>query len=159
MSAITIAGLIAIGYLLAIVEIFVPGGIFGIIGTALIISGVLGSAFAYGASVAVPLGFGCMIAGVVLFAFWVNFFPKSWVGKKINLEARNAKNEGYVSQSSGMVDLIGKRGTAQTDLRPGGVALIDGRRVDVVADGMFVEKGTAIVVASVDSNRVVVRVV
>jgi membrane-bound serine protease (ClpP class) len=159
MSAITIAGLIAIGYLLAIVEIFVPGGIFGIIGTAMIISGVLGSAFAFGSSVAVPLGFGCMIGGVVIFAFWVNFFPKSWVGRRINLEASNTKTGGYVSQAAGMVELIGKQGVAQTDLRPAGVAVIEGHRVDVVTEGMFVDKGTHIVVASADSNRVVVRVV
>ncbi len=159
MSAMTIAGLIAIGYLLAIVEIFVPGGIFGVIGTALIIVGVLGSAMTFGSSVAVPLGFGCMIGGVVVFAFWVNFFPKSWIGKKINLEASNTKDGGYVSQAAGMVDLVGKHGTAQTDLRPAGVAMIEGRRVDVVTEGMFVDKGSNLVVASADSNRVVVRVV
>jgi len=157
MSAATIAGLIAIGYLLAIIEIFVPGGIFGIIGTALVISGVLGAAFAYGASVAVPLGFGCLFGGVILFAFWVNFFPKSWVGQMLNLQAQNTKDEGYVSQAPGLIDLLGKRGVTQTDLRPAGVALIDGKRVDVVTEGMFVEKGASIEVASVDSNRVVVR--
>ncbi len=159
MSTITIAGLIAIGYLLAIVEIFVPGGVFGVIGAALIITGVVGSAFTFGSSVAIPLGFGCMVAGVILFTFWVNFFPKSWIGRRINLEASNTKTEGYVSQAPELVDLVGKRGTAQTDLRPAGVAMIDGRRVDVVTEGMFIEKGTAIVVASADSNRVVVRVV
>lgn len=159
MSALTIGGLIAIGYLLAVVEIFVPGGIFGVIGTALIICGVLGSAYTYGSAVAVPLGFGCMIGGVILFAFWVNFFPRSWIGRRINLEASNTRDEGYSSQAAGMVELVGKRGTAQTDLRPAGVALIEGRRVDVVTEGMFVDKGSAVVVASADSNRVIVRVI
>jgi membrane-bound serine protease (ClpP class) len=157
MSTVTIVGLIVIGYILAIIEIFVPGGIFGIIGTGLIITGVLGSFFVGGASIGIPLGFGCLLAGVILFAFWVNYFPKSWVGKMINLEANNARTDGYVSQAPGLADLVGQEGVAQTDLRPAGVALIAGKRIDVVTEGMFVDKGSTIVVANVDSNRVVVR--
>lgn len=159
MSALAIAGLIAIGFLLAVIEIFLPGGIFGVIGTILIISGVIGAALTYGSSVALPLGFGCLMASVVLFAFWVNIFPKSWIGKKINLEAQITRDAGYVSQPKGLDDLLGKKGVALTDLRPAGVAMIEQKRTDVVTEGMFIEKGTEIVVASVDSNRVVVRIV
>ncbi|GMV66599.1 MAG: hypothetical protein AMXMBFR75_23950 [Candidatus Hinthialibacteria bacterium] len=157
MSAIAIGGLIGIGFLLAIIEIFLPGGIFGLIGTVMILSGIIGAAITYGGSVALPLGFGCLVAAIVLFAFWINIFPTSWIGRKINLQAEVTRADGYISQPKGLEDLVGKTGVAATDLRPAGVALIDQKRVDVVTEGMFVDKGSSIIVASVDSNRVVVR--
>jgi membrane-bound serine protease (ClpP class) len=44
-----------------------------------------------------------------------------------------------------------------TPLRPAGIASLDGERVDVVAEGAFIEVGQAIDVIRVDGNRVVVR--
>ena len=53
--------------------------------------------------------------------------------------------------------LVGKSGTAITPLRPAGVALIDGHRVDIVTRGEFVETETEVEVILVEGNRVVVR--
>lgn len=56
------------------------------------------------------------------------------------------------------VDLIGKTGEAVTILRPAGMAIIDGQRVDVVTQGDYIEKGTRIRVIEVQGNvNVVVR--
>ena len=53
--------------------------------------------------------------------------------------------------------LVGKTGVAQTHLRPAGAALIDGQRVDVVAEGERVDAGARVEVVAVEGNRVVVR--
>lgn len=53
--------------------------------------------------------------------------------------------------------LIGRTGVTLTILRPAGKAQIDGKFVDVVSDGPFIEQGTAIEVLEVNGNRVVVR--
>ena len=53
--------------------------------------------------------------------------------------------------------LVGKDGIAATPLRPAGVAVIGGQRVDVVTRGDFLEKDAAIVVVDNSGNRVVVR--
>lgn len=55
--------------------------------------------------------------------------------------------------------LRGKEGVAESVLRPSGMALIDGERVDVLADGQFIEPGTKIRVLLVEGTRVVVRAV
>lgn len=53
--------------------------------------------------------------------------------------------------------LVGKTGVAQTHLRPAGAALIDGQRVDVVAESERVDAGARVEVVAVQGNRVVVR--
>lgn len=42
-------------------------------------------------------------------------------------------------------------------LRPSGIAEFEGERVDVVADGEFIQRGTAVQVSDVAGRRVTVR--
>ncbi len=53
--------------------------------------------------------------------------------------------------------LVGLRGTALSDLRPGGVATIEGQRVDVVTEGDYIVAGEPIVVTIDERYRRVVR--
>lgn len=53
--------------------------------------------------------------------------------------------------------LAGAAGVAVTDLRPSGVAEIDGRRVDVVSDGEYIPAGAPIAVIADERYRRVVR--
>ena len=53
--------------------------------------------------------------------------------------------------------LVGSTGTAVSDLRPGGIADIDGQRIDVVTSGEFLPAGEAIDVIRDDRYRRVVR--
>ena len=48
-------------------------------------------------------------------------------------------------------------GIADTDLHPSGWIRVSDKRVFVVSEGDFIEKGAEIIVLSVDGNRVVVR--
>jgi hypothetical protein len=53
--------------------------------------------------------------------------------------------------------MIGKTGTAQTPLRPAGKVLLEnGKLLDVVADGGFIERGEKVVVRACTSTRIVV---
>jgi membrane-bound serine protease (ClpP class) len=53
--------------------------------------------------------------------------------------------------------LLGAAGICESPLRPAGIiSLEDGRRVDVVADGEFIEKGERVVVRDCTSTRIVV---
>jgi membrane-bound serine protease (ClpP class) len=53
--------------------------------------------------------------------------------------------------------LVGSTGTALSDLRPSGVADIDGERVDVVTTGEYLRSGEPVVVVSDEGYRRVVR--
>ena len=72
------------------------------------------------------------------------------------LRSSTAAEAGYTSATL-RSELVGKQGTAITDLRPSGVALVGEERVDVVAESGWVEEGSAIVVVSSEGYRHVVR--
>lgn len=55
--------------------------------------------------------------------------------------------------------LVGQQGTATTNLMPAGKAEFDGQLVDVIAEGLPVERGAAIVVVKARGSRVMVRAV
>jgi membrane-bound serine protease (ClpP class) len=52
---------------------------------------------------------------------------------------------------------IGEVGSSETDLHPSGWVKIKGKRVFVVSEGDFVEKGEDVKVLSADGNRILVR--
>jgi membrane-bound serine protease (ClpP class) len=72
------------------------------------------------------------------------------------LKASTSTSDGYVSASPTINTLLGKRGVALTDLRPSGAALIDGKRTDVLTEGSFIKRGTAVRVIRVEGSGVVV---
>ena len=55
-------------------------------------------------------------------------------------------------------DLVSQKGVTVTALRPAGMALINGKKVDVVSIGDFIERDIPIKVVDVSGNRVVVRI-
>lgn len=62
-----------------------------------------------------------------------------------------------LTSSASHHQLVGQMGTAATVLRPSGKARIEGRLVDVVSDGPFVETGAQVEVVRVAGNKIVVR--
>ncbi|MBN1307719.1 MAG: hypothetical protein JXA18_07375 [Chitinispirillaceae bacterium] len=87
-----------------------------------------------------------VIAGIKLLA-------ASPVTLRASLDAKN----GATTQPSEWASLVGASGSAATDLHPAGAALINGKRFDVVSRGDFIPKGSAVTVASVEGNRIVVE--
>jgi membrane-bound serine protease (ClpP class) len=67
-----------------------------------------------------------------------------------------AQGPDYVA-SSDYSTLRGQSGFAASYLRPAGVALIDGRRVDVLTQGEFIPEGTPIRVTRVEGARIFVE--
>ncbi len=65
------------------------------------------------------------------------------------------REHGYESSDSSD-SLLGRRGQAATALRPSGIGQFDGRRVNVIARGEFIEKDAPIKIVQTRGNRVVV---
>jgi membrane-bound serine protease (ClpP class) len=65
--------------------------------------------------------------------------------------------EGYVSTDvEQKQSLVGKIGTTVSPLRPAGIAEIDGRRVDVVSNGDFIQANQRVLVTETEGTRIVV---
>ena len=143
--------LFAAGFLLIAAEVFVPGFIVGTLGF-LCLAASVGLVFyhhgAFAGTVAAVAVSAVSVGGMVI---WLNIFPKTFIGRRIVLSRSIASEP---PQGSG---LIGLSGIAITDLRPSGLARIDGKRVDVTAVGEFLEEGAPIEVVAADGLRVAVR--
>ena len=79
--------------------------------------------------------------------------PESRVWSKVVLDAEET---GYTA-SPAHESLLGKTGTAYTDLRPGGTAVFEGQRVSVTTEGDYIVKETSVTVIEVEGSRIVVR--
>jgi membrane-bound serine protease (ClpP class) len=147
--------LLAAGLLLIVAEVFIPGGVAGVIGGLALLA-------AMGIGLVMfppPWGFLSAVA-IVIFGgigllLWVQLFPRSRTGKRITLQTDGAT---YKSAAPLSAHLIGASGEAVTALRPGGIALIDGKRCDVLADGgQWIAAGAAIRVAAIRDGNLIVR--
>ena len=145
--------LLVSGAVLAGIEIFVPGGVLGLIGTVALIGAMFVGFYAfpgYGALVALAI----MTGGAFGFMFWLKVAPDTWIGKKLTVSRDLGDAKGT---KPGLDDLLHKKGVAMCALRPSGFAKIEGRKVDVVTTGEMVDSDTNVEVIDIESNRVVVR--
>jgi len=87
----------------------------------------------------------------------LRFLPRLPFGRQLILQTGLGAGEGHASAPNSDNRWLGKNGSAFSPLRPAGIAVIDGERVDVVSDGEFIDAGMPVVVTRVDGNRIVVR--
>ena len=148
MEILLAIALFVVGVVLLFAEIFLPGVIIGLVGFGMVVASIY-----FGFKQAQGLGIALLVMGALLvpvFAIlWYHVISKKFAVRRTLVEA--------LSADVGLKELIGKDGVAITNLRPAGAAEVDGKRVDVVADGEMVEKGTRIKVVEVEGNRIVVR--
>ncbi|RQW07243.1 MAG: nodulation protein NfeD [Calditrichaeota bacterium] len=153
------------GITLLLVEIFViPGfGIAGVGGILLMMTGLylslignwkhvslsdMRSAAAY-----MSLSFIITFMGVVAI---LRVFPKTFFWKRISLEEVQERDQGYIA-SRDYSKYLGLTGIALSTLRPSGIGLFEGERLDVVSDGDYIEKDTPIIITRIDGYRLIVR--
>jgi len=82
--------------------------------------------------------------------------PESRFAKATILSSQQRIEDGYSAPSREADVPVGARGKAVSGLRPSGIAVINGARVQVVTNGDFIPQGADIQVAAVQGARVVV---
>lgn len=155
-----VAGLIEIllfvsGLVLIALEFYTPGmTVFGLTGVICIFTSIF---LTLGANlVAVNILAGSLVIAIVVFLLILRRLPASTFWNRIVLKDAERTESGYVSNAD-YSSLIGKEGTALTVLRPSGTAVIEGKHLDVVSEGQYIEAGAVIVVLTVSGGRIVVR--
>jgi membrane-bound serine protease (ClpP class) len=155
MAWATIIIFTVLGAVLIAVDFYLPTFVLASIGAVLLLAATL---IGYGATRSIDktvllfcgeaaLGFGAAYASI-------KYFPRTSTGRKMIL---GETQTGVRAQASQQHDWIGHQGVAHTILRPAGVALIDGQRLDVVAESGVIESGSRIRIIAVNENRFVVR--
>lgn len=154
-----------IGLGLILLEVFViPGfGIAGISGILLVVASLFLSLVGANpfidmeaVSMAIIQLTVALVVSIILIFLLAKFLPKTNIFKKFVLSVEEKSEEGFKSHATSE-DMVSKTGKALTDLRPAGTAEIDGKRVDVVTDSEYIEKGSNIEVIEVEGIRVVVK--
>lgn len=148
-----IALLFLVGVLFLAAEVFVPGGVLGILG-ALAMAVGCGIAFvrlgAAGGAVATVAAVGLL--GIMLWAELV-WLPKSRLGKGMIVESSvDAQSQPPIAAT----DIVGKTAEAETPLVPTGYVLVEGRRYEAFSQSGHVAKGAMVRVAGQDNFRLIV---
>jgi membrane-bound ClpP family serine protease len=93
------------------------------------------------------------LLGGLLFYLW----PYSPMGRKLIRATEENVTVASMAANQELEGLRGKTGRAVSSLRPSGVAVFDGRRIDVITEGLMVEPGQWVKCVEVQANKVIVR--
>ncbi len=147
--------LFALGIILLILEIFVPGGILGLFGIIALITGILLTVNTFAQGVFFISLLLITLAG--LFALSFRMPQTRFMWDRLALKTCQTQNEGYVAPKQSFALFLDKQGIALSQLRPAGTADFDGERLDVVTEGGFITCGSRVKVIAVEGTRVIVR--
>lgn len=154
-----IAALLMVGLAMMVLEVFVPsGGVLGFLSVAALIAAVatafveqgpgLGMAVLAVACVAVPLALG--------FAF--RLFPETPLGRRVLPQPPRSDDVVPDAGRRQMLrSMVGRSGSATSDLLPWGTVVIDGVSHDAVSESGPIACGAAVEVVGVQAAAIVVR--
>ena len=153
MESILIA--ILFGYVLLLVEGFMPGGIFGLGGAFCI---ALASYFAYqeypgflAPVMTFTLG---MFGGLAIVFLEFKWLSKSKFGKSIFL---SSTTDGISNEALPGEEIIGLQGISLTEHKPEGIVLLNGKNYDAYCTDGFLPKGKSIIVTGKEDFRLIIK--
>ena len=158
-AGVEVMALFLVGLVLLAAEVFVSG--FGVVGA---LGGValLGSVFLASPSpeAAIRSILAALSTTTVALVLFLKYGNRLSVWNRLVLMESEAPDRGYTAfrrEESETSQLEGREGVAVTPLRPSGTIEVDGRLLDVVAEGGFVRRGDAVRIVRVSGMRTVVR--
>jgi membrane-bound serine protease (ClpP class) len=143
--------LLLAGFILIGTEIFIPGGVLGILGGTAWISAAVVGWRSFPEPWNLLSAFALLLVGILTFIIWIRYFPKSRIGRSLQLADSTARYKAHTGHE-GLE--VGMTGEAISTLRPSGIARFNGIRVDVVADGEWIEAGESIKISSTGGGHV-----
>ena len=152
MSALIIAVVLVLGLILLFTEVaVVPGfGVAGALGLMALAAGAIAAWTELGPLWGgVTAGASLVAAGIIL--LWL---PRTRFARVVVLEHSQAAAHSQEDRS----DLLGRRGTTVTPLRPIGRVRFGSDEVDVMTEGEYVDSHQEVEVMTVEGPRIVVRV-
>jgi membrane-bound serine protease (ClpP class) len=142
------------GVMIIIAEIFLPSG--GLLSLAAV--GLFGySLFIVFHDISTMAGTYFVLADLFMIPVLVVVSLKILARSPATLRETLSSDNGVVSQSPDLKNFLGREGKSVTDLHPGGTAIIDGKRLDVVSRGEYIDKDSSLIVEEVTGNQIIVR--
>lgn len=157
MDAMNVTGILLLvaGFILAGIEMVLPGfSVPGVTGIICLVVGVFVLADSVLEAVVITIAVLALLG--ILLAVILGLLSRGKLKAPIILEEEQHRDEGYLS-SSDLQYLLGKQGSALTDLRPSGVARFDEINFDVLSEGNYISAGAKVEIIKVEGSRLVVR--
>ena len=144
----------AVGVLLLVAEIFIPSyGILCVSGTGFLIAGIL-KTFEYGGrGVGVTSILACAVFLPVFAYVAVKYWRRTPIGRRIAPPNPVLTAEDVGVPSEELRRLVGQTGEAQSPLRPVGICLFNGRRVNCIARFGLIEPGSKVEAVGVSGGN------
>lgn len=147
--------LLIAGFVLVGIEMVLPGfSVPGVSGIICLVAGVFLLADTVTEAVFITIAVLALLGVLMAVILWL--LSKGKLRSPIILKEEQRKDEGYLS-SSDLKYLLGRQGTAVTDLRPAGIGSFDEVKFDVMSEGNYISKGTAIEIIRVEGSKLVVK--
>ena len=149
--------LLILGFGFVLAEVFFPSlGVLSLIAGGCIIGGVV-----VGFDYSTALGAGILLVGLfgVPVAIFVAFryFPRTPLGKAMINQGTEWSKEEREAVEHAAARFVGEVGRAHCLLRPTGIAMFNGERLDVVTRGEHIEPGSPVRAVRFVANRLVVE--
>lgn len=155
--------LMGLSVLLVLLEVFIPSyGILAITAVIVVAAGIT-SLFFHDTTTGLiglltALGVGPFI-GWGAFVLWKNSPLGRIMLGETNEEQVHARMEAEQAARDALQQMVGKRGHAVTDLRPVGVVVIEGHRMDASSEIGIIDSGQAIEVVRADGIQITVKAI
>jgi len=155
----SIIGLILISLLFFLFELLTPS--FGVMtGLGLV---ALGGAIWLCFTMSTILGIVMIVVFIFVvpmyFVLVVRLLPRTSAGRKLFLERTGDDTAAGTPEADKNRELIGKTGTAETQLRPSGAVRVEGRRVIALAESGVIDQGRTVRIIGLSGTDIVVRAV
>lgn len=156
-------GLLGAALLLIVIEIFIPSaGAIAFVATGVALAGIV-CLFRYNALWGIGGAVCMLIAGPGIALYGLQIWRHTPIGRKMigepteeQIEARRLAEK---RETDSRLAMIGREGTAASDLRPVGIVLIDGKRFDALAEAGIIAAGTKVRITVVEGAQFKVRAV
>ena len=142
--------LVIAGVLLISAETIIPGGILGIFGAAALVTATVIGWVKFPAPYNFVSIIGVLVLSFALIILWLKILPKTGIAL--------SKDAGDFKSPSGEDEVaVGTLCETLSTLRPSGLALIDGKRIDVITEGDWIDARVKVKVIRTEGCRIFVR--
>lgn len=149
---------LAVGLLLLLIEMFTPGiGLPGILGVLSLIAVIVLQLCFGSPAAAFYISAGVLLIIVVALLFFIRSLQKGRLSRSFIV--LNDQIDGSSTSLSDKQEQqnVGRRGTTITPLRPAGIAEFDGKRMDVMTSGAYLEAGVPVVITDIQGLHILVE--
>lgn len=149
-----ILGLILAALVLIFFEVFLPGGILGLLALACIVGATWMGFAEYGAVGGALTFLGSLVAvGILVFIEFKLMANSKW-GKGFLL---SSSVSGHSNVAQGEDSIIGKEAEAITRLNPSGKIAIDGQSYEAYSQDGYIDSGETVVVTKRDNFKLIIK--